>query len=218
MRRWNFWLLLAFVTVGASGCGDGHDADDDGDVSTTVDGPASGGISGGAAGGIVGGAGNGGGAGTGANPYAYLREGGIYGGQEPAVWDALPYTSIRLERHGCFGGCPVYSVELTRGSGYGAGRAEYTGELYVDRAGSFDGEIDIFSYGYLCQLLDELGFAGMDENYAAQWTDDSTVVVQATTADGTHRVQDYGRQGPPQLFALQLSIDATANLIEWTER
>ena len=206
MLHRNSWPLLALATVVASACG-GDDSDEH-DVVTTVDGPASGENAGG----------TGGTAATDGDPYTYLREGGIEGGREPQVWDGLPYTSIRLERLGCFGTCPIYSLELTRGSGYGAGRAEYTGENYVDEIGSFAGEIDIFSYGYLCQLLDELGFAGMAEDYAAPWTDDSTVVLQATTAEGTHRVQDYGRQGPPALFALQLSIDATADRIEWTER
>jgi hypothetical protein len=85
----------------------------------------------------------------------------------------------------------------------------------AEREGSFVGGTSLWDYGRLCELLDRLGFLGFDENYAAPWTDDETVVVEVSDASGVHRVLDYGHQGPPELMALQLAIDAIAERVEW---
>jgi hypothetical protein len=151
-----------------------------------------------------------------ASPYDFLRQGGIGIDETRVIWAGLPYSSISLERQGCFGTCPIYTVTFSRGSGESAGLASYVGERYAARDGAFDGAIDIWAYGHLCELLDSLDFFGLEENYAAEWTDDATVIVEASGAAGSHRVLDYGRQGPAELVALQLAIDATADRIEWS--
>jgi hypothetical protein len=149
------------------------------------------------------------------SPYAFLRGNGVTEDEMPALWAGLPYESITLARGGCFGGCPVYEVTFARAVGIGPGSASYRGDAYVEREGSFEGTIDIWSYGQLCELFDHLGFLELDEDYAAVWTDDETIVLEATDAAGLHRVRDYGHQGPPELVALHLSVDATIERIEW---
>jgi hypothetical protein len=158
----------------------------------------------------------GGGAGReGDSPYAFLRGNGVIEDDMPALWAGLPYESITLARDGCFGGCAVYEVTFTRAVGIGPGGASYQGDAYVEREGSFKGTIDLWSYGQLCELFDHLGFLELDENYSAGWSDDETIVLEARDAAGLHRVRDYGHQGPPELVALHLSVDATIERIEW---
>jgi hypothetical protein len=131
-------------------------------------------------------------------------------------WADLPYDSIQLERQPCFGTCPVYTFQLFRSlSPEAPGRAEYEGIDYAEREGTFEGEVDRFDYARLCQLLEYFGFEDFEPSYTGNWTDDSTVIVTVRRPGSEHTVSDYGRQGPPELQALQLAIDAVAEKIEW---
>lgn len=150
-----------------------------------------------------------------ASPYAFLRGAGIVEQDMPALWAALPYDSISLTREGCFGTCPIYQVTFRRGIGIGEGSARYSGEAYVDRQGEHDGGIDLWTYARLCELFDSLEFLDLRASYAAEWTDDETVIVEVSTASGAHQVLDYGHQGPPELVALQLAVEAISERIEW---
>jgi hypothetical protein len=152
---------------------------------------------------------------SGASPYAFLRAGGLGYDEMAAAWAALPFDSITLARSGCFGSCPVYEVTFARGEGMGAGSALYQGDAYVEREGSFEGSIEIWDYARLNELFDHFGFLRLPEGYAAQWTDDETVRVEVSTGSSTHQVLDYGHQGPPELVALQLAIDAIVERIDW---
>jgi hypothetical protein len=152
-----------------------------------------------------------------ASPYAFLRNGGIPYDEMGAAWNNLPYASISLEREGCFGTCPQYEVTFSRGSGQAAGAATFEGRAFVSREGTFEGGISLWDYARLCELLDQLGFRSMNEDYAAQWTDDATTLLRADHVSGSVQVRDYGQQGPAELFALQLAVDATVELIEWTD-
>jgi hypothetical protein len=56
----------------------------------------------------------------------------------------------------------------------------------------------------------------LDEEYSADATDLSGVTIEAERLGNVHSVLDYGNQGGPDLVALQLSIDAIGDRIEWT--
>lgn len=149
--------------------------------------------------------------------YAFLSATGLSGEQVQEAWAGLPYSTIRLERKGCYGTCPIYNLELNRGSGTESeGPAAYHGVAYTTREGHYSGNIGLWDYGRLCQLLDRYQFMNLDEEYSADATDLSGVTIQAERLGNVHRVLDYGNQGGPDLVALQLSIDAIGDRIEWT--
>ena len=147
--------------------------------------------------------------------YAFLYDGGIDHEEVPHRWRDLPYESITLERQGCFGTCPVYTATLRKG-----GEADYKGEAFVDHQGHWAGEIDIWDYARLCYLIDELRFSELATRYAAPWTDSETVVITVVPSKGgpALAVSEYGGYGPPELWALQLAIDAAAARVKWTKR
>ena len=62
--------------------------------------------------------------------YAFLFAPGLPAGDHASVWDALPYSKIELERTGCYGRCPAYTVRFSSG-----GMASYTGMTHVTRLG-----------------------------------------------------------------------------------
>jgi hypothetical protein len=133
-----------------------------------------------------------------------------------AAWSGLPYDSISMDRSECFGSCPSYLVEFVRGAGEESlSPATYEGRSYVELEGRHLGEIDLWSYARLCQLLDHLNFRSLSQRYAANWTDDFTVVIRAEHRDGAHQVSDYGQQAPPDFMALRFAIDATLAEVEW---
>ena len=149
------------------------------------------------------------------SPYGFLRDFGLTEDEMPAIWAGLPYESITLAGGGCFGSCPIYEVTLTRAVGIGPGSASYQGDAFVEREGSFEGTIDLWSYGQLCELFDHLGFRDLEEDYSVDWTDAETLILEARGPAGLHRVIDYGHQGPPELVALRLAVEATVEHIEW---
>lgn len=122
----------------------------------------------------------------------------------------LPYDRISLHRTPCYGTCPVYAITLHRN-----GKAELEATRHLPALGKFTGEIDPFTYGRLCYLIDNSHFKEMKSSYRASWTDDSTCVV--TVAEGARRteVSDYGRVGPIELWAIQELIDAIRQQIDW---
>jgi hypothetical protein len=136
-----------------------------------------------------------------------------------AAWAGLPYERISMDRSVCFGTCPSYAVELRRGEGSETlAPAAYTGRDYVDRMGPHEGQIDLWAYARLCQLLDHLGFRDLRPSYAAPWTDDFTVVIEVDRLGERYEVSDYGQQAPPDFMALRLAIDANVAEIDWREQ
>ena len=123
---------------------------------------------------------------------------------------SLPYDSISLERTPCFGKCPVYNVTFYRN-----GRAEYEAVRHLPKLGKYAGEIDPFSYGRLCYLIENSRFERMVPGYAADWTDDTECIVRVKTGSDTAEVGDYGQVGPIELWAIQEVIDGLCGRIEW---
>lgn len=145
--------------------------------------------------------------------FKALYEGGVPTDKAPGVWEGFPYDRIDLERTGCFGTCPIYRVSLFRG-----GRAEWRGVRHTERTGHFEGEVNIFDYGKLCYLLRKFGFDQLPKSFTANWTDSPTFIVTVTTKQGTKAVSDYSGIGPIELWAVQQTIDAVGERIQWTRK
>jgi hypothetical protein len=142
-----------------------------------------------------------------------LYEGGIQRDKVPDVWAGLPYDRIDLERTVCFGTCPIYRVSLFRG-----GRAEWSGVRYTERMGDFEGKTNVFDYGKLCYLLKKVGFDQLPQLFTADWTDSPTFIVTVAGAGKTKTVSDYSGVGPIELWAVQQTIDALGQRIQWTRK
>jgi hypothetical protein len=144
--------------------------------------------------------------------YQPFFDGSIDEGAEKAVLQALPYRSITLQRTGCFGPCPVYTVTLRSDLS-----ATLVAEEFLDPQGTFVGEVDLFDYGRLCYLIERIGFSSFKPRYSASWTDAATETVTVTLTDGRQlAVSDYGGVGPVELWALMEVIDNLRTHIEWT--
>lgn len=100
---------------------------------------------------------------------AFLFAPGLPPGDHASVWNALPYSKIELERTGCFGRCPAYTVRFSSG-----GKASYIGMKHASRSGTHDSRIEIWDYERTCMVIEEFNLINGPTKYSAPWTDDST--------------------------------------------
>lgn len=148
--------------------------------------------------------------------YRFLKDRSILQQELAETWAALPYERIGLTRTDCLGGCPAYSLAFVRGSGEATrATAAYEGVANTEMQGAFEGTLSLRDYAQLCQLVDHLGFVDLEPAYRALWADDASATVLVNTEMGVLEVLDYGNQGPPELVALQLSIDGLSRSIKW---
>lgn len=123
----------------------------------------------------------------------------------------IPYQSISLEQTPCFGQCPVYVCTL-----YKDGRATLvTDNLRDNEKKYYIGNISLGDYARLAQMVTLAKGSSTKQNYMAQWTDDSTVIIRAQAKDDTWVVRDYGRVAPVEVWALESQLRAFKERIEW---
>ncbi|HKO91205.1 MAG TPA: DUF6438 domain-containing protein, partial [Polyangiaceae bacterium] len=133
-----------------------------------------------------------------------------------AAWEALPYERLGLTRTECFADCPEYSFVFIRASGGDSrARARYEGRAQVPELGVHEGSLSLRQYAELCLLTDHLGFLELEPEYRAPWPGDASAILEVRHATGDHQVVDYGRQGPPELIALELAFDGAAAGVPW---
>lgn len=132
------------------------------------------------------------------------------------VADSVP--AIRLERSGCMGGCPAYSVALFRD-----GRT-----VFVGMAGQVVGQraaaVNPADVTRLLAKLTGAGFYSFSSDYTqsskacgAYAADGAIVVLSARSGTRVHQVRhDLGCSGAPfALFALEQSVDSVAGVSRW---
>src|SRR5262245_36358795 len=124
-------------------------------------------------------------------------------------------VKITLERTGCFGTCPSYSIQVL-----GDGTVLYDGHGYVAFTGQHRGSVPPDSVMELVKLFEQANYFSLDDEYQAGITDCPTYMT-SIEFDGRHkRVVDYvGLQigMPVAVDELERSIDRIAGSDRWTK-
>jgi hypothetical protein len=142
--------------------------------------------------------------------------------QEPrltSLSDAdLSTLTIRLERTGCFGNCPAYTLTI-----HGDGRIEYSGKSYVKETGGHQGSMESEAIRSLVSDFAKARYWQLEEDYSGAKCngfcfDMASATTQLDINGMTHRVRHYyGCGGVPRaLFDLESAIDKAANSERWT--
>ncbi|HEY6161937.1 MAG TPA: DUF6438 domain-containing protein [Bacteroidia bacterium] len=98
---------------------------------------------------------------------------------------------ISISTSGCFGTCPVFSLDIDSGR-----KATYHAGMYNKRKGNFSGKIKNSDYEQLTALLDYIDFPSLENGYAVNWTDDQSVTLTITYDNGKVKtIEDYGLIG-----------------------
>jgi len=136
-----------------------------------------------------------------------------------SVSDAdLKTATIQLERVGCYGTCPAYSITI-----HGDGRVEYTGNGHVKETGPREGRIESDKVREILTQFAKAKYWDLAEDYSRAkcgryCTDMATAVTAVTVKGATHKVKHYYGCGnaPKSLFELESAVDKTVNAEQWT--
>ena len=137
--------------------------------------------------------------------YAFLYRGFVATDEEAAIAGELPYERIELEEEGSWY-VAVPTITLWRN-----GRADLGEEP------ARHGEVSLFDYGRLCQLIEEIGFEALPGRYDWGGFDGSTYTVRVWPEGAAEPVEvsDYGDVGPVELWGLRAAIGGVARRVKW---
>ena len=114
----------------------------------------------------------------------------------------LTGVEITLERTGCYGTCPVYSVTI-----HSDGTVIYEGKHFVRILGIQTYTIPEESVTELVGMFYEINYFSLHDRYDVSVTDLPTVITSITIGNETKRVSNYANAGPPRLYELESKID-----------
>jgi len=138
---------------------------------------------------------------------------GLAGSAQPLAAKPLSearLSEVRLERRGCDGPCPIYSVTLK-----GDGRAVWTGLANVDRRGTYTGAIDFQQVAVWLQSQPTMMNKSEDLPIAVggEW-----VVLTMVLRDHTEIVKRFGGGAGLDrldLWAAAEVVDGIASRVHW---
>jgi hypothetical protein len=123
---------------------------------------------------------------------------------------------IKLERTGCYGVCPIYTVELRSD-----GTVDYRGERFVGKRGPVTHKIPAARVEELAKQLEDNGLLAMTwkDPCDSVRTDAATVTTTFVRAGRKRIVRDYHGDGcvPSKLRELEDEIDRVAESDTWTK-
>src|SRR5437660_2815246 len=121
-------------------------------------------------------------------------------------------VEITLERTGCYGSCPGYTVTV------GTDGIRFNGRGYVVAAGTHSDRINPEEVRGFAKRIVAADFYSMDASYRASVTDNPTCVLTITIDGKTKEVEDYVGEweGMPAIITeLEDAVDALARTGRW---
>jgi uncharacterized protein DUF6438/ankyrin repeat protein len=125
----------------------------------------------------------------------------------------LEQVHITLERTGCYGWCPSYTVEV-----YGDGRATFQGRGYVDVEGKHDYRVPKEGVARLVESLRAKDLWSLRSEYQAGITDNPTYVLTLDMGKQSRRIVDYVGEmvGMPSVVSeFEDEVDKVAQSGSW---
>lgn len=130
----------------------------------------------------------------------------------PAVRDPAAVV-IRLDRGGCYGPCPSYSVEIR-----GSGEVRYQGSSYVVVTGNHRATVSPERVQALLKLFETNDYWSLRGKYEADVTDSAGYRLSVTIDGVTKTVNDYVGQAvgmPVAVTALEEAVDIASGADRW---
>lgn len=116
---------------------------------------------------------------------------------------------ITMERTGCFGTCPAYSLAI-----YGNGTVRYEGFLFVAATGIRTDQISEEKVGEIVAEFYRIDYFSLQDRYEDQATDLPSTTTSIAIAGVKKSVYRYGF-GPEKLIQLENKIDEIVGTERW---
>ncbi|MDB5283128.1 MAG: hypothetical protein JWO06_2203 [Bacteroidota bacterium] len=139
--------------------------------------------------------------------FAMLTIAGCKASNPGTSVNTAPKLILSMDRHGCFGRCPIYIIRV-----YDNGLFYYEGVRYTDTTGKFCSMLDKREFSELLTSVKAAKLFDMGDVYPEGKptpADLPSVVVTYTENDRTKRIVDNGRDRPDALVSLEQMLDAT---------
>jgi hypothetical protein len=130
------------------------------------------------------------------------------------------FDTVRMHRSGCYGHCPVYTVEISYN-----GQVTFKGEGFVTSTGEHMGSTPVADLARLDQAIADIGFFSLREQYLSGEdgcttliTDNATVSILVSAGSRQHRVTYYygcAIDSGPSIVKLSQTIDEVAHSRRW---
>jgi hypothetical protein len=127
-----------------------------------------------------------------------------------------PTFSVSLTRGACFGACPAYEVTIDA-----AGHVVFRGQRDVYCSGEQRWQVDPQGVARLEDLVDQIGFFDLRDDYSHNIPDLPAYQVTVTRGGRTKHVRDHVGDlagMPPAVTTLELAIDDVADTIRCIDR
>lgn len=121
-------------------------------------------------------------------------------------------VKITLQRTGCYGTCPAYTVSVSTGG------IVFEGQAFVVATGKHTDTVDAIEVRKLANKFVAADFYSMDDNYTASVTDNPTFVLSISVDGRTKKVVDYvgAWEGMPAVVTeLEEDVDELAGTQRW---
>ena len=126
-----------------------------------------------------------------------------------ADWRTI--SEITIDRQGCFGSCPVYTLTLRRN-----GSSTYIGKRSVERSGQYTAkQIYLGDFNQLSKAISDIGFFGLQDSYGGSIDTEEIVVTVATPLQSkTVKTVNFA-EAPFALWAAVTLADGVAANLRW---
>lgn len=103
----------------------------------------------------------------------------------------LAVNSVYIKTYGAWMETPAFELTLKRN-----GQALYESHEFKAKKGVQTGKITDQQFKKLVDLMSYININKLQDHYAVNWTDDQTVILTITFADGSVKsIEDYGQKG-----------------------
>lgn len=119
-------------------------------------------------------------------------------------------VSIKLERGGCLGTCPVYSVELR-----GSGEIRFEGQKFVTVPGSHRDTLRREDLEDLVEQFQDAEFFSLKSSYGEAAADVPAVVLTVSVDGRTKSVTNRFGAVPPILGELEQAVEFHGHTVQW---